>query len=162
MSTKQEVKLEYETWLETQPENVKTLLAQRFEALENTVKATRQERDTLNGELKELGKKLEKGSEAETRLSELTSRLSQAEKKATFLELAWKEGCVRPSAAYALATSENLFKEDGLPDWSKLRESVPELFRVTNTNTNAGSGTNKPVATQSPNDVIRAAAGKSQ
>ena len=151
---------DFDKWLATQDANTQTLIQERFKALENTVKATRTERDTLSTELKELGKKLDKGSEAEKQLSELTDKLSQAERKSSFLELAAKEGCIRPSAAYALASSESLFKEDGLPDWGKLKESVPELFRVTNTGTNAGSGTNKPATTQNPNDVIREAAGK--
>jgi len=148
----------YEKWFEAQPQEVKDLLTERFTALENTVKATRQERDSLSTELRELGKKAEKGSELELKLSEITSRMTQAEKKATFLEKAHKEGCLRPSAAYAIASAENMFDDQGEPDFKKLRETTPELFRVRDTKTNAGSGTRQAAITSDPTEALREAA----
>lgn len=152
---------DFEEWLNGQSEEVKNLVTQRFEALENTVKAVRGERDNLNHELKELSKKIEADSEAGKQLGELTTRLEAAERKANFIDSASKQGVIRPSAAYAIATSENLFTEKGDPDWNKIKESVPELFRVTNTNTNAGSGTQSALPKVDPNQIIRDAANNS-
>ena len=144
MATKKdEVKSQFDTWLETQSEDVKELVNQRFEALTHTVKATREERDTLAQELKGLAKKIDENSDAGKQLGDLNARLAAAEKKATFLELATKQGVKRPTAAFAIANSENLYTEDGQPDWEKIKESVPELFTAQPTNSNAGSGTDK-------------------
>jgi sugar-specific transcriptional regulator TrmB len=140
---KEEVKTKYEVWLETQPDEVKELLKERFESLENTVKATREERDTFKGELKELAKKVTDDSEAGIQISELSKKLELSERKANFIVEAVKNGATRPTAAYAIATAENLYDDKGNPDWNRIKESVPELFKVTNTSNNAGSGTNK-------------------
>jgi hypothetical protein len=153
---------EFDKWLEKQDESVKALIADRFTALENTVRATREERDSFSIQLKEVGSKLEKGSEAELKIAELNNKLTQATKKATFLEMAQTAGCLRPNAAFAIATAENLFNEQGEPDFKKLKESTPELFKVANMKTNAGAGTQTAISTDNPNDAFRAAAHKNQ
>jgi len=161
MSTKkEEAKSKFEEWLETQDESTKTLIQERFEVLESTVKATRQERDTFKGELKDLAKKIDENSDAGKAVSELQTRLAQAEKKSNFIEQAVKQGVKRPSAAYAIANTENLFKEDGSPDFEKIKESVPELFTIINTNNNAGSGSKTALPGKSVNDRIREATNK--
>jgi uncharacterized coiled-coil DUF342 family protein len=141
-SKKEEVKNQFDSWLETQTEEVKTLLAERFSSLENTVKATREERDTFKNELKDLSKHVDENSEAGKQLTEAISRADAAEKKSNFIVEAVKQGAKRPTAAYAIAETEKLFDDKGNPDWNKIRESVPELFTVVNTSNNAGSGTN--------------------
>jgi ribosomal protein S20 len=162
MSTKkEEVKDTFDKWLETQAEEVKTLIADRFSSLENTVKATREERDTFKNELKEISKKVTGDSEAGIQISELSKRLEASERKSNFIDQAVKNGVIRPNAAYAIATTENLYDDKGNPDWNKIRESIPELFKVTNTSNNAGSGTNqKALPGNSVNDRIREAANK--
>ena len=148
----------FEVFLNEQPEEVKALYETHLSGMLNTIKATRLERDNFSHELKELGKKAVKGSETDVLVSELTAKLATAEKKATFLGKANEVGCLRPSAAYALATSDNLFTEEGEPDWKKIKENVPELFKITNTKTNAGSGTHVAITSDDPNSVIRGAA----
>jgi uncharacterized coiled-coil DUF342 family protein len=144
MSTKkEEVKSKFETWLESQSDEVKTLIQERFESLENTVHATREERDNLNKELKDLSKSIDENSEAGKQLTEAISRADAAEKKSNFIVEAVKQGAKRPTAAYAIAETEKLFDDKGNPDWNKIKESVPELFTVANTSNNAGSGTNQ-------------------
>lgn len=161
MTTKQEAKDKFESWLENQPDEVKELLKERFESLENTVKATRGERDNLNKELKELAKKVTEDSEAGKQLSDLRARLDASEKKSNFIEQALKQGATKPSAIYAVANAESLFTEDGNPDWNKIKETIPEFFKVTNTSNNAGSGTNKnALPKHNVNDAIREAANK--
>jgi hypothetical protein len=57
--------------------------------------------------------------------------------------LAVKQGIKRPSVAYAIANADNLYSEDGQPDFDRLKETVPELFGSITTNSDAGSGTNQ-------------------
>lgn len=152
----------YEKWLETQGEEIRKGIEAHFNGLMNTVKATREERDALSKELKKLAKEVDENSEAGKQLGELRSKLDLAERKSNFIEQAVKQGVKRPTAAYAIANTENLYLEDGNPDWTKIKESVPELFSVTNTSTNAGAGTNQN-ALPNKNDVnsrIREAANK--
>lgn len=150
---------EFELWLSKQDEPTKALLNARFEALENTVKATRKERDDFRKELKEAGLRLEKGSDAEKTISELSDKLTRTERKANFLELAHREGCSKPGVVFSFANAENLFLEDGNPDWKKIKESVPEFFKTPDLKTNAGSGTTRPPAA-SIDDAFRQAANK--
>lgn len=158
MTTKQEAKSKFEEWLDKQPDDVKGLIQERFESLENTVKATRGERDTFKKELSDLAKKVTEDSEAGKQLGELRARLEATERKANFLESAVRQGVTRPNAAYALATSENLFTDKGTPDWDRIRESIPEIFKVSNTKNNAGSGTANALPDRNPNQIIRDAA----
>lgn len=158
MATKKESEFpEFDEWFSKQDEATQRLINERFTRLENTVKATREERDSFSTELKELGKKLEKGSEAETKIGELSNKLSMAERKSNFLIEAGAQGCLKPNAAYSIANSESFFKEDGSTDWKRVKEFVPELFRPITGKTNAGSGTNtNVVAPENPNDAFRA------
>mgnify|MGYP002074627815 FL=1 len=149
---------EFEKWLANQSQEVRDLIAERFSALENTVKATRSERDTFKKELKEISAKVEVNSEAGKQLEELQRKLSVTEKKASFIEEAVKQGATRPSIAYAILNSENLYDAEGNPDWKKLKEAVPELFKVQNTKNNAGAGTNTVPTDNDPNIAIRNAA----
>lgn len=112
-------------WLAQQGEDVKTLINERFQGLENTVKATRTERDTA------------------------TNSLGDVTRKATFFEQAFASNCRNPKVAYALAVTDKLFKEDGSPDWDKVKQAYPDGFQTVNAKTKAGSGTSeeiKPVA----------------
>ncbi len=161
MSTKEEVKAEFEIWLETQDESVKTLINNRFSALETTVKAVREERDNFGRELKSLARNVDKESDAGKQLDELRNKLKLSERKSTFLEAASKQGITKPSVVYAYATNENMFTEDGEPDWARMKETVPELFKVSDVKTHAGTNTNpKTVESleQASNNAFRAAA----
>lgn len=152
----------FDEWISSADETVKTIVNNRFTALENTVKATREERDALKAEMKKQLKNASAGSEAEKSLNEALEKLERTERKASFLEEAMKPGigCRNPKAAYALAIAEDLFTRAGLPDWSAIKESAPELFGSLVPRGNAGSGTNE----QTPNNtdmnaVIRKMAG---
>jgi hypothetical protein len=157
---KEEIRSDFEKWLESQTPEVKTLIQERFSVLERTISATREERDSYSKDLKDLAKKVEKGSEAETKIAELSDKLVKTERKYTFLEKATAEGCVRPSVAFAVASHENLWDNQGEPDWKRIKESAPELFKVSNLKSNAGAGTKTVVADEDPNTAIRAAAHK--
>lgn len=153
----------WDEWLNTQPEEIKTLYNGHITGLKNTVQATRQERDDFAKQVKELAAKADKGSDLEKSLTDLTARLEASERRAAFLEDAAKPeiGCRNPKAAYALAQAENLFSRNGAPDWNAIKAAAPELFGAPAVQGNAGSGTQQPPQKVNMNDVIRRAAGRS-
>jgi len=153
----------FEDWLEKQEPQVKELYETHSEALMNTVRATRKERDDLARQIKELAKTQAEGSEARKALDEMSVKLEVTEKKADFFEQAMKPElqCRNAKAAWLLAQASNLFDRKGNPDWDAIRAEAPELFGVNVANANAGAGTgNLPPAKKSMNDFIRQAAGR--
>jgi len=156
--------LTFDGWIATQDEPVKQLVSARFLALESTVKATRDERDTFKQQLKELLPKAEKGSELEKSLNDISTKLEQAERRAAFLEDAVRPEiqCRNPRAAWTLASAQGLFDKKDRPDWTAIKAEAPELFGPLTANANAGAGTGKPVPTaKNMNAFIRAASGRS-
>jgi hypothetical protein len=154
----------WEEFLETQPEEVKALYGTHSEALLNTVKATRDERDTFKKQVKELASKAEKGSELEKSLTDMTARLEAAERRAAFLEEAAKPEvqCRNTRAAWLLAEASDLFDKKGNPDWAAIKREAPELFGTPVANANAGNNTQQaPSPHQNMNSFIRKAAGRS-
>lgn len=147
---------------EDQRATVQGLYTAQNQALLNTVKATREERDTMASDLREAAKKAEKGSKAETDLLEQANKLDEANKRADFFAEATSKQCKNPKAAWALAKSDNLFTRSGLPDWAALQTSAPELFGPVvkpKGKGGAGAGTDEKPAGTSINDFIRGAAG---
>lgn len=147
---------------EEQRETVKGFYTAQNQALLNTVKATRDERDQMASDLRDAAKKAEKGSKAETDLLEQANKLDEANKRADFFAEASGKECKNAKAAWALAKSDNLFNKAGLPDWEAIKTSAPELFGPVikpKPKGGAGAGTDKEPAGQSINDFIRTAAG---
>ena len=152
----------FETWLEAQDDKVKGLIGNRFTALENTVTATRGERDTLKAEIKALAKTHAEGSETRLALDEMSAKLEKTERRADFMEEAIKPEvqCRNPGAAWKIAQAGELFSKNGRPDWAAIRAEAPELFGAPTANANAGAGTQqKPAAASSMNDFIRSKGG---
>lgn len=153
----------FEEFLEAQPETVKALYTSHSEALLNTVKATRSERDEFAKQIKTLAKQQTEGSEAKRQLEEMATRLEKTERRAAFLEDAMKPEiqCRNAKAAFLLAEAENLFDKKGNPDWAAIKAEAPELFGLPTANANAGNGTGTPPAPKrNMNDFIRKAAGR--
>jgi len=120
----------FDSWLDGQDDSVKELVNKRFEALTNTVKATRNERDDFRKQLKELSGKAKEGSELRTALDEMGAKLELAELKATFVEEAIKPEiqCKNVKAAWLLAQADGFFDKRGNVNWSGLKSAAPELF----------------------------------
>ena len=149
----------FEEFLEGQDETVKGLYNLHSEALMNTVRATREERDNFKAQIKELSKSQEEGSEAKKALDEMSERLELSERRSDFLEEAIKPeiACRNTRAAWLLAQADNLFDRKGHPDWSAIKAAAPELFGQVVAKANAGTGTaTPPPAQKSMNDWIRA------
>lgn len=154
--------IEWGTWLEAQPENIKAAYQQHTTGLQNAVKATRQERDELAREVKRLSSQAEKGSEAEKALTQLAEKMEAAERRAQFVEEAVKPeiGCRNPKAAYLLAVADGLFDKHNNPNWEAIKTAAPELFGKPPASSNAGSGTETPPNKADMNSFIRRAAGR--
>jgi Arc/MetJ-type ribon-helix-helix transcriptional regulator len=153
----------FEEFLEAQPEAVKALYTNHSEALLNTVRATRSERDDMAKKIKELTKGMAEGSEAKTQLEAMSAQLEKTQKRAAFLEDAMKPEiqCRNAKAAWLLAEAGDLFDRKGMPNWTAIRQEAPELFGVASANANAGNGTGQPPAPQkNMNDFIRRASGR--
>jgi len=152
----------FEGWLDTQDEPIINLYQEHIKGLKNTVSATRQERDDLAKQLKDLAGKADKGSEMEKALNENIQKLEIAERRARFIEDAIKPeiGCRNPKAAWLLANADGLFDRKGSPDWAAIKDAAPEIFGKPNASGNAGTGTEKPPNKNDMNTFIRAAAGR--
>jgi hypothetical protein len=152
----------WEAFLDGQPDEIKGLYGQYVSGLQNAVKATREERDALAKQVKDLATKSEKGSEAEKSLTEFASRLEAAERRAVFFEDAIRPeiGCSNPRLALALATADNLFDRKGAPDWNAIKAAAPEIFRKPTANGNAGAGTVNQPQKADMNSMLRQAVGR--
>jgi len=154
--------IKFDEWLPKQPKEIQAAFEEHVTGLKNTVKATRDERDGLAKQIKDLLPKAEKGSELEKSLIEFAGKLDAAEKRAAFFEDAIKPGidCRSPKAAFILAVAENLFDRRGAPDWDALRKSYPELFGKVTAPAGGGNGNDNPPRQNSMNDFILRAAGR--
>jgi Arc/MetJ-type ribon-helix-helix transcriptional regulator len=153
-----EIPASFEEFLEGQDETVKGLYNSHSEALMNTVRATREERDNFKAQIKELSKTQEEGSAAKIALDEMSARLELSERRSDFLEEAMKPEvqCKNTRAAWLLAQADNLFDRKGRPDWAAIKAAAPELFGKVVAQANAGQGTDTPPpASKSMNDWIR-------
>lgn len=155
--------LVFDEWLGSQDEPIKALISTRFQALETTVRATRDERDSVTKQLKELSRVQVEGSEAKKNLEATIARLETTEKRAAFLEDALKPEiqCRNAKAAWIIAQAQELFDRQGRPDWAKIKAEAPELFGTPAAKANAGNGTGEPPPSgKDMNKFIRASAGR--
>lgn len=152
----------WDKFLEAQPEPIKQLYNTHTTGLQNAVRATREERDGLAKQIKDLLPKAEKGSEFEKGLQDAVTRLEVAERRAAFVEEAVKPeiGCRNPRAAFLLAQAENLFTRSGAPDWKAIQTAAPELFGKPTAPGNGGNGTQDPPQKADMNNYIRRASGR--
>lgn len=140
----------FETWLAGQDDTVKGLVNTHTQGLRTALDSERTSRKDLEKQLRALGKKQEKGSEAQVELTKLADSLKAATQRADFYEAAQKEGVVNLKLAYMAAREEGVIDDDEKTvDFDALRKSHPQLFapKPKTPNGNAGNGTgsnNKP------------------
>jgi hypothetical protein len=153
---------EFESWFSKLPPHEQEGLDAHTTALKNALESERSQRKEFSKQLRDLTAKAEKGSEAEKTLGEMSSRLEQAEQRASFYEEAGRPeiGCSNPRAAFLVAQAEGLFTKRGDPDWPAIKAAMPELFGRKTPPGNAGVGNGSPPATPSMNDYIRSATGR--
>lgn len=157
-----------EAWFETLDPKLKekgsALLTARLEKLQNTVKATREERDNFQSELKKLAKAAGKDSDLGKQLEGMSAKLDEANQKADFMEEALANNCHNPAAAFIIAKQKDTFSKSGAIDWAALQKLVPEFFgdrKQTNKKKTAGAGNGKDQpSAMGMNDWIRQQAGR--
>lgn len=141
----------FDEWLAEQSEEIRTRFEGRIHALAQAYERTKEERNSLKKQLKEIGEK--KDGDARADVQALTERLELSERRSEFVEAAVTAGCTNPRLAWLAAQDEQI-------DLAEVRKRYPELFRQ-RVATGAGAGTAQPPApAQSMNDYIRAAARK--
>lgn len=112
-------------------EATRSLVDGHVSGLKNALQSERQQRGELAKQIKDLAGKSEKGSELEKQLTEASTRLELAERRAAFFEDAAKPeiGCTNARLAFVLAQAEEMFDKRGAPDWNAIKAAAPELFR---------------------------------
>jgi len=145
----QQAKKSWDDVLKEMPEDAKALYNEHTAGLQNTVKATRDERDDLAKQIKDLLPKAENGSELEKSLTEALGKMESSNKRADFVEQAIKPeiGCRNIKAAYAVALQYDLFKKNGDPDWDLIKKESPESFGVIIPDGDGGNGTETKIKT---------------
>ena len=158
----------WEAWLAAQPEAERTLIGKLHEGatagLQSALHAEREQRKTFQTQLADLTKKAEKGSELETRLTEMGSALETANRRADFVtEAARPEiGVSDIGLAWIVvsAAPDEYFDKQGRINFTLLKQRHPTLFKAPPPPpANAGAGSqSQPPATGDMNRWIREAA----
>ena len=154
--------LEFDSWLDQQPDEVKTLLDGHTKGLKSALSSEREARARLEKDLRDAARQAEKGSEMEQQLTHLADEAAEADRRASFYEDAHAAGVANLKLAYLVAVQDEMFDCQGRVNWQALKESYPELFTTARRPPagNAGSGTQAPPTTGGMNEFIRRAAGR--
>lgn len=160
-SEKQPEDLTYENWLEKQDDTIKGLLDEHVKGLKSALGSERESRKEMEKQLREMAKKAEAGSEAQTKLTQMADQIQTADRRAEFYDEAHRAGVVNLKLAYLAATQEELFDRNGRVNFDEMKKNYPELFGKTNLPAgNAGAGTGDQNAAMDMNAKIRRASGR--
>lgn len=159
--SQQQQPLTFDSWFESQPEEIKGLIDSSVAGLKSALDSERNERKSLAKQLSELKGKAEKGSELEQQLNTLSAQLESQAAKAAFYESAPAD--VANMKLAWMAAQDGHTNAKGVVDWNSLRTAYPELFRKQTTPpANAGNGRGQDGGNQpNMNSFIRQAAGRS-
>ena len=149
----------FESWIEAQPEDIKTLVTTHTSGLKSALDSERENRKTLEKQLRDLAKKAEAGSEYQKTLTEQADKLQTLERQGSFYDKAHSAGVRNLKLAYLAAEQAELVSDKGDCDFAKLKTQYPELFLVAPP-ANAGAGTNTQPPTFNMDALIRRAAGR--
>ena len=127
----------WDAWLSAQPEAQRSIITQLHEThtsgLRTSLQSERDERKKIAAQLKDLQGKQEKGSATEAQLIEMQQQLEVANRRADFMAEAIKPeiGLIGAEAAWVLMNNdaESYFDRKGNPNFAKLKEAHPYLFR---------------------------------
>lgn len=134
--------------------------------LKSALDEERKQRRAYEKQVKELSGKAADGSDLKSKLDELGSQLSEANRKAAFYEAAVGVAELpanRYAAAYKIAKLDDLINDDGDVDWDALKSQHDYLFTSAQQQQaqqkkpgSAGSGvTQQPQRQKTMNDLIR-------
>jgi len=155
--------LEWDTWHGALPENAQKLVAEHESGLKTALATERDSRKDAEKDLRDAAAEMEKGSDAQKKVLKLADDVAAGNLKADFYDDAHKAGVSNLSLAYLAAKENDLFDKRGNVDFTKMKESYPELFgKKTAPDGNAGEGTGGglPKKKQDMNAAIRRMAGR--
>lgn len=134
--------LSYETWIKDQKPEIVNLLDGHTKGLKTALDSERVTRKDTEKQLRDLAKKAEAGSEAQTKLTEMADQISAADRRADFYEEAHKAGVVNLKLAFLVAKQDELFDSKGRINFDGMKKNYPELFAGSKIpDGNAGNGT---------------------
>lgn len=156
-----ETPIDFNQWLETQPDNVRSLIDGHIKGLTTALSSEREARKTFEKQVRDLATKAELGSEAQKQLTAMAERIQAAEQQQAFYDEAHTQGVSNLKLAYMAATADGLLDARGHVNWEQLKKSYPQLFGATGgpPRGNAGAGTQNPSSAANMNTIIRRAAG---
>lgn len=151
----------FESWLAEQDDTVKNLYTAHTSGLKSALESERTAARDAQRQLRELAKKVEKGSELETALTQQADKLSTLEKQANFQDKAHAAGVRNLKLAFIAANQAGLVDDKGGCDFAQLRTEYPELFLSPPPKGNGGEGTGNPAPkTQTMDQIIMSALGR--
>ena len=154
--------LVFEDWVKEQDEPVKNMLDGHTKGLKSALVSERENRKSLEKQLRELATKAEKGSEAEQRLTQLADELTEESRRADFNEAAHAAGVTNLKLAYLAAIKDDLFDRKGEVNFEGLKKVYPELFggrKLPRGDAGTGRENGQP-ASADMNQFIRRSAGR--
>jgi len=154
----------FDAFLATQPENVKTLIADHERGLKSALDSERGSRQDLEGQLRDMAKNAAKTPELQKSLTELADKLAVTDRRADFYDAAHVAGVTNLKLAYLVAEQDEMFDKKGNVNFETLKTKYPELFAGTKVTprAHAGDGTLTPTpASGGMNAFIRQSAGRS-
>lgn len=155
--------LEFESWLKEQPVEIQTLLDGHTHGLKTALQSEREARKDLEKQVRDLAGKAEKGSEAQSELTQLADKIAESDRRADFFEAAHAAGVTNLKLAYTVAITDEMFDRRGSVNFETMKQAYPELFAgaAKLPKGNAGNGrTNNQPPTASMNAFIRKATGR--
>ena len=128
----------FDTWFAALPEAERNLVAEHLRPLTSALEKERAERQRDMAELERL-------TAQESDVADLQVRIRKAQLRESVFMGAQRAGCVNPAAALALVDELKLtLGETTEVDWSGLRASAPELFRLASYGSaDGGAGTGR-------------------
>lgn len=155
--------LMFDSWLKDQPDDVKGLIEDHTHGLRTALDNERNQRKSLEKQLKDAAKRFEKDSDERKALDKISADLTEANRKTDFYDAAHKVGVTNLKLAWLAVVADELLDDKGAVDFEKLKSSHPQLFaaKAPIQNVNAGSGANGQLPKQTMNQLIRNAAGRS-
>lgn len=154
----------FEAWLTAQDDHTRGLIDTHTKGLKSALDAEREQRKTLERQLREAAGKLDKDSDARKQLEGLSAQLDERNRQLDFYDAARAAKVANLRLAWLAAKQDNLLKRNGDVDMDALREAYPELFETVGPQKaptgNAGAGTGSPPKQVNMNTLIRRAAGR--
>lgn len=153
--------LVYDSWIDEQPEEVKTMLTGQTAGLKSALDSERENRKDLEASLRDEAAKAE--GDRKIALEGMADDIKAADQKADFYESAHAAGVTNLKLAYHVAVTDEMFDRRGNVNFDTMKTGYPELFGGKPDNTKGGAGEGRNNSNVEPfdmNKLIRQKAGR--